>query len=391
VLHETLAFLLLVILAVLGVEAQKRLARRGIRAPAMEGLVWLALGALVGDAGLGLFPEDILAGLRAVVLVGLAWLGLVYGLQMDATVILRLKPWHRGWGLGLPSAVAALLFAVALAAGVDPAAAAGMAAVGAVSSTTSLDALARMRRPDDRGAVRILRMVAAFSGLPAMLLLAVADLRWSPLSSAGGGWMPWWQVAVVALGGAVVLGYALLALIRGIRSSLELLTLLLGFAALAAGGAAVLGISAVPLAALAGAVIINRCFFPHRILKVAHGFERPLMVMMLVLVGATLQGVSFSWRAFALLVLVRGAALAVGGRLLAGRAKRAGAAVSPWIGLGLLPQEALALGLVVAVDVAGGVDGLLGAAVLAMVVNQVAAQLWMRRALFPSGERGEPR
>jgi hypothetical protein len=391
VLQGTVAFLLLVVLAVVGVEVQKRLAQSGTRAPALEGLVWLALGVVVGDTGLGLFPEDVLAALRAVVLVGLVWIGLVYGLQIDAAVIRRLKPWHRQWGLGLPTAAAVALFAGSMATGLGPASAAGIAAVGAVSSTTGLDALARVRRPDDRGALRILRMVAAFSGLPAMVALAAATLQWSPLSSASGGWMAWWQVGIVAAGGAVVLGYAHLALMRGVRSSLELLTLFLGLATVVAGASAVLGLSGVPLAALVGAVIINRCVFPHRVLKVAHGFERPLMIVMLILAGATAEAVAFSWPVFLLLVVCRGAILVLGGRALAVRAGREGSAVTPWIGIGLLPQEALALGLAVAVDVAGGARGLLEASLVAMVVNQALAQIWMRRWLFRSTRSGVER
>ena len=114
-LRGTLAFLVLVACAVVGAELRSVLARRGVRAPGIEGMGFLAVGFLLGGRALGLFPDDLVAALRVVVLFGLAWIGLVFGLQAELRIIRRLAPWHRWLGgltpvaIGLPVAVAGVL------------------------------------------------------------------------------------------------------------------------------------------------------------------------------------------------------------------------------------------------------------------------------------------
>ena len=85
--HGTLAFLVLVVFALVGSELRGRLARRGLQAPAMEGLSFLIIGIALGEQGLGLFAGDLLTSLRVVVLLGLTWIGLVFGLQVEWRVI----------------------------------------------------------------------------------------------------------------------------------------------------------------------------------------------------------------------------------------------------------------------------------------------------------------
>mgnify|MGYP001820429514 FL=1 len=61
-LRGSFAFLVLVVCAVVGAELRVALAKRGLRAPAMEGVSFLLVGVALGSHGLGLFPEDLPAG-----------------------------------------------------------------------------------------------------------------------------------------------------------------------------------------------------------------------------------------------------------------------------------------------------------------------------------------
>ena len=94
-LRGTFAFLALVVFAVFGSELRGALARRGLRVPAMEGLSFLVVGLVLGARGLGLFAEDLLQSMRIVVLFGLAWIGFVFGVQIERRIFRRLLPWHR--------------------------------------------------------------------------------------------------------------------------------------------------------------------------------------------------------------------------------------------------------------------------------------------------------
>jgi hypothetical protein len=164
---------------------------------------------------------------------------------------------------------------------------------------------------------------------------------------------------------------------------MELLTLAGGSMCLVAGASAVLGLNPLPAAAIAGAVVINRCVFPHRMLRVAHSLERPILVALLVLVGASWSTAAFSVEVFAVMTGVRLVAAVAAGLGLTGVARRRGEGVlTRGLGWGLLPQGELALGLTIAiVSFFPGTRGVLEAVVAAMIVNNIAAGMWMRRRL----------
>jgi len=87
---------------------------------------------------------------------------------------------------------------------------------------------------------------------------------------------------------------------------------------------------------------------------------------------------------FCLLVVGRWLGAVAGGALLTALAGRRGVRITvPGLGLGLLPQGELALGLVVAlVGFVGASDGVLEAVVSAIALHQLAGQWWMRHRLF---------
>jgi hypothetical protein len=388
-LRGTIAFLVLVAFAVLGSEVRTMLARRGLREPTMEGISFLVVGLALGGRGLGLFAEDVLASLRVVVLFGLAWIGLVFGVQIELRIIRRLAPWHRwvGWlapaALGLPVAVAAMV------AGMPPAHALGLGSVAMAISPSPLAGQVRGHVLHDRAAVRLLKLVMAFAGLPAVALFSVAAALASPLVAARGGAVPAWQLVVVTAAVGLLVGYALVVLVRGVHEHIQLLTLTGGAMCLVAGATAVLGLAALPAAACVGAVVVNRSVFPQSMLRVAHSLERPMLVALLVLVGASWSGASFSAAAFVLLTLVRMAAAWVAGEILARVATRRQATAFPKaLGFGLLPQGELALGLLVAIVVFfPDTGGLLEAVVAAIVVNNFLARWWMRNRLAAAVQR----
>jgi hypothetical protein len=391
-LRGTLAFLALVAFAVAGAEIRSVLARRGVRAPGMEGVSFLAVGFLLGGRVLGLFPDDLVAALRVVVLFGLAWIGLVFGLQAELRIIRRLARWHRWLGvltplaIGLPVAVAGVL------AGLSPALALGLGSVAMASSPSALESLARGRRPTDRGTVRMLKLVMAFAGIPAVAVFAVATAFASPLAAERGGGLAAHELVLFTAAIGIVVGYAVVVLIRGVADHLTLLTLAVGSMCFAAGATAVLGLNPLPAAAVTGAVVVNRCMFPHRMLRVAHSLERPILVALLVLVGASWSTASFSVAAFAVMTVVRmAAALAVGAGLTRIARARGEVLVTGGVGWGLAPVGELALGLTVAVvSFFPETEGVLEAVVAAVLVSNLAGGWWMRRRLFAPSDEGTP-
>jgi len=391
-LRGTLAFLLLVACAVAGAEVRRHLRRRlGISSPATEALGFLVLGVALGARGFGVFPAEVLESLRVVVLLGLGWIGLMVGLQVDLGVLRRLRPWHWRIGTTVPLLVGAGVAAAAALAGLAPPECIALAAIAMVSSPVALAALARTRPPVNRAAMRLLRLVGALSGLPAIVVFGLAEAVWAAPSVASE--LSWWQLAFCGPALGLVLGYAILALTRGETGHIQLLTVLLGGMAILAGASGVLGLSPLLAGAAAGVVIINRSVLPHRILAAAHSLEMPLVIALLVLVGASWSGLHLASSALVVLVAVRLLALAGAGLLLGRVAAAHGVQLGlPSIGLGLLPQGELALGLLVALTRwIPPSSGLFAAVVVALVVNQVAGRWWLARRLFPVASGPGPR
>jgi len=349
----------------------------------MEGLSFLAVGFVLGDNGLGLFPQDLLSSMRVVVLFGLAWIGFVFGVQMELRIIRRLAPWHRRVGLLTPATLGLPVVVGALAAGLAPALALGLGAIAMTTSPSLLDGISRGRHVQDRHAVRLLKLVMAFAGLPAVSVFAVATVLASPVAGTVGGVVPSWQLVMVMVAVGTLVGYALVVFTRGVREHIELLTLATGSMCLIAGATAVLGLNALPAAACGGAVLVNRCMFPSRMLRVAHSLERPTLVALLVLVGASWQGAAFSLTIFLLLSLARAGAAVVAGTVLQRFAQqRRVISHTRGLGYGLLPQGELALGLLVAiVSFFPDTSGVLEAVVAAIVVNNLVGAWWMQRRL----------
>jgi hypothetical protein len=392
-LRGTLAFLVLVACAVAGSELRAALARRGLRAPAMEGLSFLALGFILGGHALGFLADDLVDSLRVVVLFGLAWIGLVFGVQMELRVIRRLAVWLRVSGLLVPLAMGVAVAVGLVACGLGPAPALGLGALAMASSPSSLEALARGRKVGDRGAVRLLKVIMAFSGVPAIVTFLFAATLASPLAAAGVSAIPVHHLLVLTIGVGALVGYAVVVLVGGVNHPIEILTLLMGGMCVVAGGTAVLGLNPLPAAACAGVILVNRTVFPHRVLRAAHSLERPMVVALLVLVGASWSGAAFSVPIFTIMTAVRTAAACAAGAVFRRAARRRGHGRGVGaLGLGLLPQGGLALGLLVAVmGIIETPSGALEAVVAAIVANNLLGGWWMRRQLFVDGHPGARR
>jgi len=378
VVSGSLAFLVLLVLAVGAWEVQRLV---GHRLLLLEGVGVLGLGIAAGGHGLGILPEDLVRNLHPVVLVGIAWLGLLYGLQIDLRVIRRLRPWHRWSGLLLPVIPAALAGLTILLASGRPGPAVLVASVATIASPRLAGLVLEGRRPADRGLVRLLRVVMAFSGIPAVILLAVGTTLLADGAVEG----------LSGLAGALILGlacgFALVHLGTGERQDIRLMILLLGAVALTGGGAVCTAHSPVLPAVIAGAVVINRTSSHHRLLRVAHALESPLYVALLVLIGASWSPHRLDLAVLGALTLARGLGWVVAGSILRRVAGARGIVLGARTpGLGWLPQGPLAMGMLLAVtELLPGSGGILEAGVLAIVVNHVAGHLWASRTL-PSRE-----
>ncbi|MBM4380574.1 MAG: hypothetical protein FJ086_14960 [Deltaproteobacteria bacterium] len=344
-----LTLCMLGLLAVIGGQTRLLRLRRalGLEQLLAGGFLFLPLGMVLSEAGLGLLDRDIVRHLDALVTLGLGVLGLLLGLQVDPD---RLSGARRGLGVAaaletfttLVLVAGPLYFALTswdLCGRQDAlAASALLGCVAAISSGHAYRAALRgeeQPEPEESDVSRVANAGTVLAVLSAGVLVAA----FSPVKGLGAMEK---VLAVFATGSVGGLSAWLLA--TETHDAALRTALLLGVILVTAGTAAHLAVPPVASTLLAGMVLANLPGTVARELRDAISFlEAPLTVLLTVIAGASLRAPS-SWAAAGLLgafLLLRTTGKLLGGRLAASATR----AVPAGLGLGLLPSSAVAVGL----------------------------------------------
>jgi len=381
----------------------------GVRLLFVTGSEFLVVGVLLGPQVLGILDPAVIAALRPFATVGLAFIGLHYGLQLEIP-LLRTIPLFYSVGPAVQAAGGAL--AVGIPAWfwlrAWPAdtreilvAALVLAAAAACSTPAPLDMLALDRRYAASPVLRMLRHLAEMGELPALLLfgLALCGRHREPVipGQPSLAFLQW-------LGLALVLGL----LFGGVLSLLPRVgkvgtgRLLVGGLAAAfffGGMARYLHLSPLFVGLLAGITVANVPGPRRRVQALVHRLEGPFMMFLLLVAGAAATlasplglGVGGLLAAAAALVALRLLGKALAGLVLA-RTTHALRNPPPGFGLGLVAQGGIAAAL--ALDYLESGPGpftsvVLAATTFAVLVTELAAPWMILRVLRGEG-RGTAR
>lgn len=292
------AVLSLALVALLGARFgfRREGAPRGLRLFLASGSHYLLIGFLLGPAAAGLLTPEILAGLSPLVALGLGWVGLLFGLQLDRGSLER-------FGLVehlAAAAQAALAFAVLAVGGwlllrlTGTGGALGWtlvgaaAAAGCVSTPTGL-AILTDRTVAGGAHFRLLSLATSLdAGIGFLALAAVLAVFHPPSLLADVALAPArWLGLTVLLG--VFFGWFFVALTREHTDAEEFVLFLIGLALLAAGSHAYFSVSALLGCAVTGAVVANAGPARSRAYEVLSSWEQPVHVVFLVISGALLR------------------------------------------------------------------------------------------------------
>ena len=267
-----------------------RLARWPL-ASALLGGGWIALacGMLLGPAGIGLLRVESLAELRPLTQVGLAWIGLLVGLQMKSSLLAVVPP--SLWRWSVLDAVTSFLVAATIT-GFSLRWASPGSSLRALWPVISLVAAGsigwsgelRSLRGLDARAGTVAALVQAGAGLGSALAIVCADLiSMSPDGS---------RSLVATLAVATAAAFSLRAVLGGSAGGDGRLTLaLLGTLALVAGASASMGSSPLPGAFLLGLVVANlRGAAMRRLERLVAESEPAVAAVFFLLAGMLLRG-----------------------------------------------------------------------------------------------------
>jgi hypothetical protein len=350
------ALLVFLAIAALSLLASSRAAMDPGRFPALaqlaaSGLLFLALGAVVGPGSAGLLEWSDLEALRPVVALGLGVAGVIVGLNLEPR-LMRLLPRavyaaalaHAGtaflW-VALPLA-GPLLFSM----GLPPGAAVGAAALlGAAASLSSghFAVLGYRSGRLERGhglSVALLTVLDDVVGLGVLALALAFGVKGSVLDGLG--------LVGLALLLGVACGALLAFLMHGLNDHGELMAVLLGGVALVSGAAAYLRVSTLLAGVACGATLAlvgGRAV--EQAARELGRFERPVYLLLVFLVGAHVQARDLmAWALLPGYVGLRFLGKVLGGAL-ARRVAGTTLALPRRLGYALIAQGGLALCLVV--------------------------------------------
>jgi Kef-type K+ transport system membrane component KefB len=360
----------------------------------LSGAEFLVIGAVIGPSGLAVLDEKTLVQLEPFLLLALAWIGLLIGLQLRWAYLVRF-PWAFFQVAGIQAAVAgAVTFAglgflfflwTPMAASASDAWR-GALCLATVATLSSPAEAMRHRRTDGGHVVGLLRFVPAVDPLVAILGVGVLFAVWhGPGGNLGMdlGTVHWMLVSV---GGGIVLGALFLLLLASVRESDERVLVVLGMALFSGGLASVFHLSPLVVCLFEGIVLANGPVRHDHLMHLFLRMERPLYVALLVLAGASWRFMNPWGYALAGMFLV----LKFAGKFLG---TKAALAVTPlpftlprqwW--MGLTPQDAMAVAIAVSYDVIYAdrlAETVISAVLISTVTFSFLSQALVERALRP--------
>ncbi len=391
----TLQLITLLVLGYLGTHFVAERVRRRFHVVAR--VEFLLLGVVVGPQVAGIMRAEDLIQMEPVVAVAIGAIGLLLGLRFRFERLIL----HHAQSLQLAFfTVAATVLVVGGGAsafvrwvlpGMDPAGALPAAlALGTVAAVSGAGAVSSIRRELDGGGRlgEVLETAARLSQVLATVLFGLVFC----LFHVGETGLPRqltaveWMAANVGFG--IVLGMLFFLFLGRERDRDRLLLALIGIVLFSSGTAYYLNLSPLFINLTLGALLSNTWQRADDLRTVMQALEGPLMVVLLVVAGA-------SWNLLAatnplvlgmvgLCLVGRPLAMTIGGRLAFQYGDRS-ANLTPWMGSGLVAHGGLAIVMALDfVDVYPGIgaDGLLTGVILSVLLWEILAPSRIRSVLI---------
>ncbi|MDT8367733.1 MAG: cation:proton antiporter [Longimicrobiales bacterium] len=405
------AALVLILLALVGARVSFSTERVpvGPRLLFRTGTHFLFIGFVLGPPVLALVSRDALSQLFPLIGLGLGWVGMLFGLQMDRSSLMQFPRRFPIVATGQALLTFLLVFATGTAVAgafdaLDRPLLMGIAVAAAIASVSTPAGIAIVAQafPRQRPIVQLLLFIAAVDGIIGIVALDITYAVFHDVTrSSGGEATPWWFWAMVSVGLGIVCAVVFLWLARLRPTREELVLYLLGISALSAGAALQLQLSPLFVGMVLGAIVVNLSPDGDRIFAVMERWEKPIYVVLLLLAGALLRFPTWWIIPVAIaFAAVRATAKVVAGAVMV-RAAKLPRDTPRLLGMGLMSQGGISLAMVLSavltlaprgLEIAGypAVDLLFSTVVLSVVLSELAGPLLVATLLGRAEEGGSP-
>lgn len=400
-MNPLLVVLLLALIGLIG--AQLTFSRRqvplGPQISIAIGLPFLFLGFILGPHLLRVLPETTIDQLTPLLSLGLGWIGVLFGLQLDRD---HLRQFPRGY-LALTVVQAAVAFLVVLVVGTlvtdiwfSMSAQAIVLAAAATACVSTPAAIALISNTYvTRGPItRLLFYVASLDAVVGIVALGLTHAAYHTDTLGTGVAMSLFEWLTISILLGIFFGVLFLSLTRIRPKSQEFMLLLIGLVLFAAGTAYYLRLAPLLVCMITGIVIGNLSPMRRRVYAALSAWEKPIYIMMLVLAGALLRFPSW-WIAPLVAVYVAGRILAkLAGGFVASQLRIEEVDVPRRFGLALTPQGGISLAIAISfvliyvadMDLETAVDVFFATVVIAVGISDLIGPFLVRNVLERAGE-----
>ncbi|MFC1890016.1 hypothetical protein ACFL4G_09680, partial [Thermodesulfobacteriota bacterium] len=289
-----LGILLFVVIALAGHRRSFKALPLGASHLFLTGIEYILVGLCLGDALLGVLDRRTLDALSPFMVLGLGWVGLLYGVQLDLRRLASIGGSVVSGAL-LQGALTALVVFAAMFALLRTLTSVGtlcwpstlvLAAVASCTASSSLALIAGRRRSDP--ALDFALLSASLDDLVAITTLACA-LCFMPVFPGRDVPFDAWHRVIYSIGLGVVTGVIMNGIARGRGKREELFVVVLGLVIFSGAAALFFRVSPLFTSLLAGLVVGNLSGQREKIIGILLQGEKPLYLVFLVFAGA-------SWR-----------------------------------------------------------------------------------------------
>lgn len=358
------------------------------RSTSLPRVTLLMVGGLaLGSSGLSIIPDSFVEEwFPELTTIALAIIGFLLGHHLSIPALRKRGSFVIGISLCKVGGAALIVATTLMLAGLDPVIALLLAGIAPATDPAATYDLVHEKNSSGEFVDTLLSIVAVddvWGLLTFVLMLAIAGIV-SGDATVGAGILS----SVLDVGGSVTLGAALgapMAYLTGrIRHGEPMLAEALGFVLLGAGIAEWFGLLPILTAMVMGIMVASLASHHERPFHAIEGVEWPFMVMFFVLAGASLEANTLLLAGGVTLVyiLARFAGIYMG-TWIGGRLFGARPSLRKWLGLALLPQAGVAIGmaLLAAQRFPETASVVLTAAVASTVILETVGPLFTRLAI----------
>ncbi len=264
--------------------------------------LYIFLGLLMGPMFLNFLDSNILDSLTPLVLLGLGWIGILFGIQLKFSDIIRFP--RSFFGVMIFNSVVPLIFVfiafifyffyagqiTPTSQGVIVAFALVFAAMASCTSQSTMTVMGRgLIDSGKRNIVILLRYVSSLDDMVAIPLVGLA-FAYEGFHTIGGEiYFRWWDVLLATVLLGLLSGFILNFIVRITEDKRELFLVVIGMVILSVGGARYLNVSPLLMSAISGMVLANMSPKQSEIMDILLLGEKPIFLIFLITIGALLE------------------------------------------------------------------------------------------------------